>query len=131
EFGELRDEHFAHLIDGDGPAALARDRRHAAPLNAARCDEAEVLEIRGDVQREAVRGDPTRDAHADRGDLLIPHPDPPLPFGALRNDAVMRDGADEHFFERGDVLADVAPPLAEGENRVADELAGAVIGTVA
>ena len=77
-----------------------------------------------------MRGDPARDAHADRGDLVVADPDAALSLGALSGDAVFANGPDQHLFEFRHVLAHVAIAFAEVDDRIADELAGTVIGDV-
>src|ERR1044072_2618131 len=78
-----------------------------------------------------MRGPPPRDAHADRRDLVVADPDAALPLGARGGDAVLGARADQHFLEIRHVLAHVAIPFPEVEDRIAGELAAAVIGDVA
>ena len=50
---------------------------------------------------------------------------------ALRGEAEIGGRADHGFFELRDVPADVAPMLGQIQDRIADDLAGAVVGDVA
>src|SRR5437899_2273050 len=102
-------------------------------------DHGERSEIDGDVEREAVHRDPSRDAHADRADLReVARPRDPPPrvrIVAIGPDAdvlfvdagfdveIARD-EDHRFGERAHVLADVATIGLEIEDRIADELSG-------
>ncbi len=78
--------------------------------DAAGHDEREEVEIGGDVQRKPVRRHRTRDVHADGGDFrfrLFRHrvgPDAGQSLDALRADAEVATGADEHFFQAAHVL---------------------------
>ena len=63
----------------DGPhlrrgAEHARHRRHTPVGDPARHDVTEHREVGVDVEGEAVPGAAPRDAHADRGDLLVADP---------------------------------------------------------
>src|SRR5207302_10843740 len=108
-----------------------RDRSHACAVQPARRDEPEMIEIRAHVERETVRGHPSRDADADCGDLVVANPDAALAVGAFGGDAEFGDGADQHLFKLGDVLPHVTIAFAEVNDRIADELAGTVIGDIA
>src|ERR671914_746317 len=56
---------------------LALQVGHPVPADTTGRDAVEPGEVRGDVQGEAVGGDPTRgELHADGRDLLLPHPHP-------------------------------------------------------
>src|SRR5205807_940816 len=131
DFREFRGDDFADVIERDVASGEMRDRGHARAVQAARRDEPEVIEIRAHVERETMRRDPSRDAHADRGNLVVANPDAALPVGAFGGDAEFGDGADQHFFEFRDVLAHIAIAFAEVDDWIADELAGTVIGDVA
>ena len=61
----------AHLRRG---AEHARHRRDTAVGDPARHDVTEHREVGVDVEREAVAGAAARDAHSDRGDLLVADP---------------------------------------------------------
>ena len=63
--------------------------------------------------------------------LSLPTQMPRFPSARSAVMPYSRDGADQHFFELRHVLAHVALAFAEVDDRVADELAGTVIGDVA
>src|SRR5204862_73257 len=99
----------------------------------ARDDAGEVGEVGGDVEGEAVGGDPARQVDADRGDLVLARPDAHerLPLPCLRGYAIVGEGADEHLLEVAHVAADVAPVRAEVDDRITHELPRPVIGDLA
>ena len=85
-----------------------------------------------DVQREAVARHPARDAHADRGELRRRRPRRPSGRRAARPAMPKRgDGADQHLFEVAHVAVHVAAIRLQIDDRIADELPGAVVGDVA
>src|ERR1700722_3178370 len=53
---------------------LVFERGHPHVRKAARHDPGEWLQVVGHVDGKAMRGDPTRYVHADRGDLAVSHP---------------------------------------------------------
>src|SRR6185503_721918 len=78
----------------------------------------------------AVRRDPLADVNPDAGDLARRplEPDPRKPLDARRLDAEWLQRADERLLEIAAVALHVLPVAREVENRVADELAGRVVG---
>src|SRR5262245_32290473 len=72
--GEGADDGVFDLLAGKRPSQQSSQRRHTAVMNPARDDVAEMGQIGGDVEREAVAGDPARDAYANRRQLLAPDP---------------------------------------------------------
>src|SRR5258706_14067147 len=102
-------------------------------MQAAGNDAREQGEVGRDVQGEAVRRDPPRQMHADRGDLLLSHPDADvlLAFPRLGGEPVTGEGANENLLEIADISADVPPVRAEVDDRIPHELARAVIGDLA
>ena len=102
--------------------------------NAARDDVVEHGEVGIDVEREPVPGTPTRDLHADGRDLLVGHPHAGEPRLPVCLDPESGEDGDQRVFEAPHVGHDVAQavaPLGQRDDRVADELAGSVIGDVA
>ena len=93
---------------------------------AARDDVLEVREVGVDVEREAVGGDAARDAHADGGDLRVADPDAGLRSerpAAMpkRASTSISTASSERTYHDGP-----SPYAADVDDRVADELAGAV-----
>ena len=106
-------------------------RRHAAVGDAARHDQVEMVEVGGDVEREAVARDPARDAHADGARSSRRRPTRRSGPGRGRRDAERRGGrGSAPLRDRGRSDARRSG-RAEIEDRIADELAGAVVGDVA
>ncbi len=83
--------------------------------DAAGHDAAEMVELRIDIQGEAVKADPFAQADADGGDLVLGHravrqaralrplhPDPDAILAPLALDVHVGQRADDHIFERGD-----------------------------
>src|SRR5512134_3013856 len=99
------------------------------PLEAAEVDAPEVGEVRGDVQREAVVGDPLPDPDADRGDLPLPDPHAGQPVEAAPRDPELREGVDQRRLDGADEPVDIRP-LHEADG-VPHQLPGTVIGDVA
>ncbi len=130
---------------------------HGPISNATGIDERELIEVCCDVEREAVRGDSTRNVDADSGDLALPlglvlgdscttlfqraaplqvAPDARQSANATGLNTEFGAKADESFFQKADEVhgADAATTLitqaAQIEDGVANELARAVIGDV-
>src|SRR5260370_10117289 len=89
----------------------------------------EVMEVGGEVQREAVADDRTVQLDSDRGHFLAIRPDA-REAGASRfgTDAELADVVDHRLLELLQVLRNRDPKIHEVEDRVADELAGNVVG---
>src|SRR5262245_40587445 len=68
---EVPGAHGGDLGQERRPSGEPLDRGHADLVEAAGDDAREVGEVRGDVESEAVSGDPTREVDADRSDLLL------------------------------------------------------------
>ena len=100
-------------------------------------DEVEITKVGGDVEGEAMGGDPAADVDADGRKLFFGdvagrmNPDPGFAGDPIGGDAEIGGGADHGFFEGADIPVNVAADKIEIENGVADELAGAMIGDVA
>ncbi len=118
---------------GAGPEQLG-DRRDALVANPAGDDPLEHRQVRIDVQGEPVAGPVPGDPDANGGDLLVADPDAGPPVDAPGRDAEVGERADEDLLELAHVSDDVADPGAgsgDGDDRVADQLAGPVVGDVA
>jgi hypothetical protein len=115
-------------------AQKLRERRHAAVGDAARDDVVEHREVGIDVEGEAVARAPTCDLDADRGDLLGVDPHAGEPRLGVGFDPEIGQRADEHGLELAHVghdIAETVAPRGKRDDRIADELARAVIGDVA
>src|SRR5512143_331214 len=95
-------------------------RRDTAIADAARDDQAEVVEIGADVEREAVARNPPRDAHADGPDLVGFDPRSGELLGAPGADAAVGADANHHFLEVAHVAMDVASIRPKIDDRVPD-----------
>src|SRR5262249_33607040 len=103
----------------------------ASVADAARNDEVEIAEVGRHVESKAVARDPPRYPDADGRQLLASDPDagqPPDPAGP---DAKIRGRADEHLLEIANVTVDVAAVGLQIDDRIADDLAGTVVGDIA
>src|SRR5439155_9594557 len=90
-------------------------------------------EIRGDVQREPVPGDPLLHVNPDARDLARPpsRPHTGVAWLPLGGDTQRRQGLDQRLLECAEVPVEVLPVAGQVEDGVADELAGAVERDVA
>src|ERR1700689_5553243 len=118
--GELAQRYWSLRLFADGS--------HAASLDSARRDRIEVAEVGGYVQREAVPRDPAAKTDADRRNLARADPDAGHRVAASRVDAEFCERIDHRGFESAEILRHVAVAAFELENRIADQLAGTVIG---
>ena len=124
----------AHLVDRDRAAELPRHRREGRVLEPAGGDPLrERRRIEVDVERVAVRRHPLRDVDPDRRDLprRRRQPDAREPVDPLRLDAELRQRQDQRLLEVAAVPLDVLAVPLQVEDRVADELPGAVEGRLA
>ena len=122
--------HGRHL---DRPPELADHRAHHRRVQAAGVDRGEARQIGGDVQREPVQRHPAFDRHANRGELALGGgvPDAGPARLARPREPEPRQRLDQRLLEVAQVDVQIALVLAQQEDRVADELAGAVVGDVA
>jgi hypothetical protein len=123
-------ERLAHVGGRDGPAGLPGERRERCVSEPAGVEEVVDAQVEVDVEGQAVARHPARAAHADRGDLALACPDA-AGVRALERapvDVVLGERGDQRLLERADVAAQVAAASGEVEDRVADELARAVVG---
>src|SRR5256714_3432031 len=121
----------SHLVDRHRLAELAGDRRELGVLDPARRDPLrERRRVEVDVQGVAVRRDPLRDVDPDRGDLprrpLQPDPGEALDPGRIHPER--RERADQGLLEVAAVALHIGAVPRQVEDRVADELAGRVVG---
>src|SRR4051794_31867335 len=90
-----------------------------------------MLEVGRHVQRETMAGDPPRDADTDRRQLFVPDPHPGQAFDSAGLDPVVCGGADENRFQIAYVAVNVAAERIQVDDRITNDLAGAVVGDVA
>ena len=83
------------------------------------------------VEREPVARDPALDPDADGADLLRADPGPGQPRDPAGLEAVLAGHPDHHLFEIAHVLVHVAAVRLQADDRVADDLARAVVGHIA
>ncbi len=125
-------------------AGLELEAGDLAVGDAARDDPIEVAKIGGDVESEAVRRDALRDMDADGGDFFLLNaasgnrPDAGSPGDALCHHAEVAAGTDEDFFEQTNIIHwtkmgtfFAGQIAAQIDDRVADELARAMVGDIA
>ena len=86
--GEFGDDPSLDFVLVEFVPDLTLERRHPAPGDATRDDQVKAGEVGADVERQAVTGNPARDADADRADLVITHPDAGESRDSLRTNAI-------------------------------------------
>src|SRR5215472_4390280 len=118
------------LLQIHGMPEEALKRRYATSVQTTGHDPLKETQIRVHVESETVRGDPARDVNSNGYQFGVSHPHPSCAGKASGLDPVFLGHADENFFERAHVPADITAMLSEVDNRVADQLTGAVIGDV-
>ena len=137
--GRAADYSIGHLAHGRC-AALGSQCRRPEVADAARDDPVEPRQIRLDVEREAVHRTAAAEAHADGGDLargaveVRPNAGIPAQSAAAAHPQVGQR-VDEHLFQVAHVRRclgqSAAAATGQRQDRVADELAGTVVGEVA
>ena len=98
--------------------------------DAAGDDAGEVGEVGVYVEGEAVVSDPAADGDTEGGDFARADPNAGEAGAAGGDEAEGTDGVDEDLFEEAEVGVEVFAG-GEGDDRIADELAGAVVGDIA
>ena len=119
------------VLHHDFAVELAGQRGDGLVADPTGDDHVEVREVGVHVEREAVHGDPAADSNADRADLAVADPGAVQARDPRRGDAQVGARANHRLFEQLHVAADVTAVGVEVDDRVADELAGAVVGDVA
>ena len=122
-----------HAGHGHRPPEFGREAGDPGVPDAARRDAAEPAEVTVAVERETVHGDPARHPDPDRGDLARRLSGDPHPAASLDpRGAQARAGAGPYQrFLDGPHVGDHVDRLAEPDDRVPDQLAGAVPGDLA
>src|SRR5262245_58327781 len=103
---------------------------HSVTANAARNDQLKVIQIGGDVERETVHGHPARDANANSRELFLAHPYA-IATAWFRLHPEIARRADQHFLNIAYVAAYVLTPGRQLDDRISDQLSGAMIGNIA
>ncbi len=121
------------LVDGDGPAGEPRHRGHDPRVEAAGVDPREVIEIGGDVERQAVKRDPLP---AERCRSIRPWIRRPTrrscPAGARQAMPEIGEQSAGHLlFQVTQEFVQIALVGSQEDDRVNHELPGAMIGHVA
>src|SRR6267142_4342773 len=112
-----------YFVEGDVAVEKFFERGGFAVGDAAGNDQVEVAEVGGDVEGEAVGGDPAADVDADGGELFFRDiargldPDAGFAGNAVGGDTEFGGGADHGFFERADVPVNVAAGGGEIKKR--------------
>lgn len=130
EVGEGVEEVRREVGGGCGDIEVCRtfafEGRDGDPVDAAGGDGGEAVERAGDIDGEAVHGDPLACADADAGEFAVFDPDPGEVVAAGGGDAEGAGAVDEGLFEAAEVAVEVLAVESETEDGVADELARAV-----
>ena len=111
---------------------------YRAIRNSAWHDQVEVAQVGGHVQRKSMRGNATRDMHADCGDLLLrdgpsgQRPDSGAFRNSLGDNAIAGTGANEDFLQLANIVdsAETRSKAAQIDDRITDQLTRAMIGDV-
>src|SRR5712691_11768852 len=121
---------FARRAPGVDPKAPERRHRGRPFLGMpARNDAVEVVEVGREVQGETVADHRAAQLDPDGGHLLAIRPHAgEAGISRLGSDAQLSQVIDQRPLEHLQVLRDRDPKMCEVEDRVADQLAGAVIG---
>src|SRR6185295_11805351 len=109
-----------------GRPGLAGDRRHDHAIDAAWNDEVEPGEIGGDVEGEAVPGDPVARVNADGCDLPAARPHAGVGGVSLAGNSIVSEGVDQRLFDFPEIPVQVLTVSLEIDDRIADELAGSM-----
>src|SRR6185295_10186378 len=109
-----------------GRPGLAGDRRHDHAIDAAWNDEVEPGEIGGDVEGEAMPGDPVARVHADGCDLSAARPHARVGGVSLAGNSIVSEGVDQRLFDFPEIPVQVLPMSLEIDDRVANELPGSM-----
>src|SRR5258708_2709098 len=131
--------HEARLYFVEGDVAVEKFFKGGgfAVGDAAGNDQVEVAEVGGDVEGEAVGGDPAADVDADGGEFFFGdaarrlHPDAGFAGDAVGGDAEIGGGAGHGFFEGADKPVNVAADGTEVQDGGAVDLACAMVSDVA
>ena len=97
----------------------------------ARNDTEEVLQVRGDVDGEAVHRNPLADVNPDRSHFSPTAPDPRETGPRLGANVVVSQSTDENLFEVANVKMYIPSPWAQVYDRVAHQLPWTMIGCAA
>ena len=122
--------------------ALVLQTGDASVRDATRNDPLELLQVRGRVQGESMRGDSAGDVHANGGDLALtvfrshshaPCPDASAPAHALRKNPVLRADPYENLLQSAYEIdcAQARREAAEIKDGIAHKLPRTVVGDVA
>src|SRR5438309_1636911 len=127
---EVRDHGSLHVLEIDWMSEAFLQGGHDSAVMAAGPNLEELPQVRRHIEREAVERHAPPHREPDRGDLLVPHPDAPLGSLPGRVDPEVGTGTEEHLLEVRHELFHLEA-VRESEDRIADELAGPVIGRLA
>jgi len=90
-----------------------------------------MIKVGGYIDRKTVEGYALLNTCSERCYLTITNPDSDQSLPPPGLDAEMGQGADHSLLKQMHIVRHCEVMLSEGENRIADELAGTVIGYVA
>src|SRR5262245_20692106 len=104
--------------------------------HAAGDDRCKMLQLRLDIDGDAMEGDPALQADTDGGDLVLvagalvrpPDPDPDAILAPLAADVEGDQRPDDPFLETCDIGADIGSPALQVEHHIGDPLARPMIG---
>src|SRR5262245_18445237 len=131
-FAEMARDAFNHGADLYRTAQQFLQGSYSVAANAAWNDQLKVIQVGGDVEGEPVHRHPPRDANAYRRELFGAHPDAhEIAAARLRFYAEIPRRAVTHLLNVTDVAAYVLMTGRQFDDRVADQLAWAMVSHVA
>ena len=122
----------ASLFDVLDRACFAFEACHFHTCDSARRDVAKRGEgTGGDVQREAVHGNPAAHSNANRGNFSVLHPNSSKSVASLAGHSGLTACADDGLFKKAHVAVKISIKSLEVQNGIGDELPRAVPGGLA
>ena len=108
----------------------SRDRSHAFICYPARDNHLKESQIGVYIERKSMACYPSRNSHSNRRDLFIANPDAGKPLDAPALNPIIRNRANQYFFEVAHITVNVAAIRFEIDDWITDELTGSVVGDV-
>jgi hypothetical protein len=109
----------------------SRDRSHAFIRYPARNNHLKEFQIGVHIERESMASYPSRNSHSNRRDLFIAHPNASKPLDAPALNPVIRNRANQYFFEVAHVAMNITAIRFEIDDWITNELPGAVVSDIA
>src|SRR5712691_104061 len=124
-------ERVLDLGQRNRPASCPFNGGHAPLREATWHDQAEMFQIRRHVEGKPVARNPPGDTNPYRSNLIGINPRSRESLYPAGDNSVIAADADHHFLDIAHVTMDVLPIGPQVDDRITDDLSGAVIGHVA